>query len=188
MIKGLRNRFIRIATLSVAAVMLLLTVIVNTANYISVNSDLTKTLELIDVNQGTIPPMAPSAGPQSSGETPPEKPAGDRRRGPFGPETPFSTRFFVLTYTADGTLLDAELDKIAAVTQADTAEFLAVARRHALPRHPAGAVHIAVFAVAAALTALPDGHPDVGHPGRSRPLAALRQHYRPRVQIGAVRL
>ena len=130
MIKGLRNRFIRIATLSVAAVMLLLTVIVNTANYISVNSDLAKTLELIDANQGTIPPMAPSAGPQSSGETPPEEPAGDRRRGPFGPETPFSTRFFVLTYTADGTLLDAELDKIAAVTQADTAEFLAVARRH----------------------------------------------------------
>ena len=47
MIKRLRNRFIRIATLSVAAVMLLLTVILNVANYISTDNDLQQTLTLI---------------------------------------------------------------------------------------------------------------------------------------------
>lgn len=55
MIKRLRSRFIRIATLSVAAVMLLLTVILNVVNYVSTDSDLRSTLTLIYENQGTIP-------------------------------------------------------------------------------------------------------------------------------------
>ena len=46
MIKRLRNRFIRIATLSVAAVMLLLTAILNVANYVSTDADLRSTLTL----------------------------------------------------------------------------------------------------------------------------------------------
>ena len=46
MINRLRSRFIRIATLSVAAVMLL-TVILNTANFISTDGDLRDTLELL---------------------------------------------------------------------------------------------------------------------------------------------
>ena len=54
MIKRLRSRFIRIATLSVAAVMLLLTVILNVVNYVSTDSDLRSTLTLIYENQGTI--------------------------------------------------------------------------------------------------------------------------------------
>lgn len=55
MINRLRNKFIRIAMLSVAAVMLLLTLIVNVAYYISTDSDLRDTLTLIYENQGTIP-------------------------------------------------------------------------------------------------------------------------------------
>ena len=55
MIKKLRSRFIRIAMLSVTAVMLLLTIILNTANYISTDSDLKQTLSLIYENEGTIP-------------------------------------------------------------------------------------------------------------------------------------
>lgn len=132
MIRRLRNRFIRIATLSVAAVMLLLTVVVNAANYISVNSDLTQTLELIERNQGTIPFSAPPVSPEDGAVPPPDKKGtdGERHSGPFGPETPFSTRFFVLRYTDDGTLASAELGKIAAVTEDDVAEYLAVALRH----------------------------------------------------------
>lgn len=146
MIKRLRNRFIRIATLSVAAVMLLLTVLVNTANFASTDSDLTQTLRLIEKNQGTIPLPARSAAPEeqtppppadgadtpesgvAAPEAPDRKPA-DRggHDGPFGPETAFSTRFFVLRYTEDGTLLRAELDRIAAVTEDDVDEYLAVA-------------------------------------------------------------
>ena len=50
MIKRLRNRFIRIAMLSVTAVMLLLTIILNVANYVSTDSDLKQTLSLIYEN------------------------------------------------------------------------------------------------------------------------------------------
>ena len=142
MIKRLRNRFIRIATLSVAAVMLLLTVILNVANYISTDNDLQQTLALIYENQGTIPvgqrgteeeppelPTAAGAAPATAeAAAPPAKPG--RRDGPFTQETPYSTRYFVLRYHDDGTLAEADLDRIAAVTSADTAEYLAVAIAH----------------------------------------------------------
>ena len=136
MIRRLRNRFIRIATLSVVAVMLLLTVILNAANYISTDGDLRYTLQMICANQGTIPlterdmapPDDPQAPPEGEPGNAPQKP--NDRNGPFTPETPFSTRFFVLRFQDDGTLLEADLDKIASVTEADTASYLAAALAH----------------------------------------------------------
>ena len=143
MIKRLRRRFIRIAALSVALVLLLLTLVVNAAYFISTDSDLTRTLELICENAGTIPvrsaPAAPddasipddTAAPESTdGErpSPPEQPW-DGKDGPFTQETPFSTRFFVLRYTDGGALVRADLDNIAAVTEDDVDEYLSVALR-----------------------------------------------------------
>lgn len=120
MIKRLRNRFIRIAMLSVTAVMLLLTVILNVANYVSTDSDLKQTLSLIYENEGTIPHsrfLPPSGSDSADAPTPLENdgslsdipappdsqssqdvqaPPDDkiaRREGPFTAETPFSTRF-----------------------------------------------------------------------------------------------
>ena len=55
MIKRLRTKFIRIAMLSVALVLLALSLIVNAANFISTNRDLNQTLDMIYENQGTIP-------------------------------------------------------------------------------------------------------------------------------------
>ena len=103
MIRRLRRRFIRIAMLSVAVVMLLLTLIVNGANFVSADSDLRRTLDMICENQGTIPVPDHMAEPDGDKADPPEPPAGDDRGdgkenqgSPFGPETPFSTRYFVL--------------------------------------------------------------------------------------------
>ena len=141
MIKRLRNRFIRIATLSVAAVMLLLTLILNVANYYSNDADLRQTLDLIYENQGTIPvsmrpddALPPDGKPSDNAEgaraEPPAQPpqeTGKGKNGPFTAETPFSTRFFVLRYTDDGTLTQAELEKIASVSEEDTAQYLAAA-------------------------------------------------------------
>ena len=131
MIKRLRNRFIRIATLSVMAVMLLLTIILNAANYISTDADLRSTLALIYENQGTIPISGGDALPEpDSGDVPPPLPPQDdpgKRDGHFTPETPFSTRYFVLRYEDDGTLVLADLAKIASVTDDDTAEYLSAA-------------------------------------------------------------
>ena len=156
MIKRLRNRFIRIAMLSVTAVMLLLTIILNVANYVSTDSDLKQTLTLIYENAGTIPHSRFQLPDSADAPTPPENDDGNgdiapappdgaddsqtpqappddkiaRREGPFTAETPFSTRFFVLRYTSDGTLTQADLDNIASVTEDDTQEYLSAALVH----------------------------------------------------------
>lgn len=152
MIKKLRSRFIRITMLSVTAVMLLLTVILNTANYISTDFDLKQTLTLIYENAGAIPnerftpqgdanaPSPPDDAadthiPPNGSDDPqtPQAPPNDkvaRREGPFTAETPFSTRFFVLRYTSDGTLTQEDLDSIASVTADDTQEYLSAALAH----------------------------------------------------------
>ena len=136
MIKKLRARFIRIAMASVAVVLLLLTAILNTANYIANDHDLTRTLALIADNRGTIPDslpgMPPSMPTAEDGETPPEKPEGDeaRRDGPFTKETPFSTRYFVLLTDESGYVTESDLSHIAAVTDDDTDDFAAAALRH----------------------------------------------------------
>lgn len=130
MIRHLRNRFIRIATLSVAAVMLLLTVILNAANYISTDADQRQLLALIAGNRGTIPAADTVPPDKPDGQTPPEDPGAERpgrRDGPFTAETPFSTRYFVLCFQEDGTLVSSDLSKIAAVGADDTAVYLAAA-------------------------------------------------------------
>lgn len=118
MIKRLRKRFIRIAMLAVTSVTLLLCIIINTANFLSVNAELTELLQVIGDNRGTIPP----------------KPFGGRPDGipggKFTPETPYSTRYFVLYYTADGTLTGADLKSIVSVTEDDTQTYLHTALRH----------------------------------------------------------
>ena len=134
MINKLRNRFIRIAMLSVAAVMLLLTAILNIANYISTDNDLRDTLTLIYENQGTIPisdraPTGDVPGAPPDGQTPPDK-SQNERNGRFTPETPFSTRYFVLRYDDDGELQEAELDNIASVGEDDTAQYLSAALKN----------------------------------------------------------
>ena len=119
MIKQLRKRFIRIAMLAVTAVMLALCLIVNIANYLSVDAGLTQMLEIIGSNQGTMPAI-PHGG----------KPGGKPEKA-FTPETPFSTRYFVLRYSGEGTLLQADLRNIAAVTEEDTEQYLQTALRTA---------------------------------------------------------
>ncbi len=121
MIRRLRKRFIRIATLAVTAVLLVLCRSVNIANYISVDSGLTNVLNVISDNRGTMPPMPPMPHGQ-----PPE----GRPDGQLTKETPFSTRYFVLRYDGDGDLIKADLDKIAAVTEDDVGEYLSLALEH----------------------------------------------------------
>lgn len=119
MVERLRKRFIRIATLAVAGVLLLLCVTVNAANYISADRQLTQMLRMICDKQGTVPHFPPDGGKH-----------GQKPDGPFTPETPYSTRYFVLRYDGDGDLEQADLTHIAAVSEDDTAQYLTAALRH----------------------------------------------------------
>ena len=157
MIKRLRTKFIRIAMLSVALVLLALSLIVNAANFISTNRDLNQTLDMIYENQGTIPtkrttdmeeadtqpPDTAAAGeehiPPEEDHTPPEldekpdnKPDSqpDRPRGPFNAETPYSTRYFYLRFDADGNLDSGNFSHIAAVTEDDADTYIKAALQH----------------------------------------------------------
>lgn len=157
MIKRLRTKFIRIAMLSVALVLLALSLIVNAANFISTNRDLNQTLDMIYENQGTIPtkrtadteeanaqlPDTAAAGeeqlPPEEDHTPPEleekpdsKPSSqpDRPRGPFNAETPYSTRYFYLRFDADGDLDSGNFSHIAAVTEDEADTYIKAALQH----------------------------------------------------------
>lgn len=118
MIKTLRKRFIRIAVLAVTAVLLMLCLIVNIANYASVDRDLIRMLQMISGNQGTVPQIPQGVKPDG------------KQGGGFTPETPFSTRYFVLRYDDEGVLVNADLGSIAAVTTDDTTAYLQVATKH----------------------------------------------------------
>ncbi len=115
MILKLRRKFIVIAMVSVTLVMILMAVAINVTNYIATSSDMEDTLDLICGNRGTVP--------QFDGKKPPGDLGGDR----FNAETPYSTRYFVLRYGADGTLDNADMRHIAAVTEDDVDTYLSVA-------------------------------------------------------------
>lgn len=114
MINRLRRKFIVIAMLSVTLVMLLMAASINVFNYLSTDKALSDTLQMICENQGMIP--------QFSGGRPGKPP-----RGQFTPETPYATRYFVLYYSADGTLDRADMKYIAAVREEDADRFLSIA-------------------------------------------------------------
>ena len=135
MIKRLRAKFIRITMLSVAVVLLVLSLIVNAANFIAGSRDLDRTLDMICENQGNIPTdripgtlPTPPDGADTGDFTPPAKP--EPPRGLFTAETPFSTRYFYLRFDEDGNLAGEDFSHIAAVTQADADAYLQAALRH----------------------------------------------------------
>lgn len=127
MIKRLRAKFIRIAMLSVALVLLVLSLIVNIANFASTNRDLHDMLDLIC--EGPEPGM-PAEHPQAEGESVPPQAGQERPRGPFNQETPYSMRYFSLCYDADGTFISGDFSHIAAVTQQDAAAYIQIAAKH----------------------------------------------------------
>ena len=128
MIKRLRRKFITISIIAVSSVMILLFTAVNTVNFVSVNSKLNETLDMITSNQGIMPDF--KRQPPDGQMREPEKDDINFNGRRFNEETPFSTRFFVLIFDESGTLLRADLEKIAAVTQADTDEYLSIALGH----------------------------------------------------------
>lgn len=115
MINRLRRQFILIAMLSVTLVVFLTAVAINLFNYLSMDRTLSDTLQMISENRGRIPQFPPEGRP------------GGPPRGQFTPETPYSTRYFVLYYRGDGSLDMAYMKHIAAVTEEDAGRFLSAA-------------------------------------------------------------
>lgn len=117
--------------LSVTVVMVTLSLIVNLANFISTDSDLTEMLDMIGDNHGTIPTheeRTKSDAPSNGKNVPPKK--SDDHSSPFNQETPYSTRYFYLRFDGEGHLNLANLSHIAAITEDDLDEYITVALEH----------------------------------------------------------
>lgn len=115
MIRKLQRKFIAVTMLSVTLVLLAMGIAINVICFVSAESDLNATLQLIAGNSGTLPSAPPNNEPGGPGQ------------GHFTPETPYSTRYFVLRFHQDGTLDTADLDHIAAVTQEQAQSYASLA-------------------------------------------------------------
>ena len=113
MIRKLRRRFIRIAMLSVALVLVVLILSVNLINYLSTVRSLDRTLDMICDNRGAMPEFD-GRGPQNGRPDP-----------GFNPETPFATRYFTVELDDSGTVLGSDLRHIAAVTEEELDDYAA---------------------------------------------------------------
>ena len=112
MLKKLRWRFIWVATLSVALVLLLLIAGINLSFRYQNNRNSDEMLRLIAEYEGSIPAYSDDTGPR-----------GFSRPG-FTQETPFDTRFFAVWIDEDGDVIKAQLEHIRAVTGENLQQYL----------------------------------------------------------------
>ena len=141
MIQKLRMKFIGIFMGSLMLVIVLVMGLLNFLNYREAIQSADNILDILAENDGSFPPprqpedMEIREAPQeentestsegTSGETseesPQEAPEGRREifhgRGWLSPETPYETRFFVVSLNEDGEILSTDTGKIAAVDE-----------------------------------------------------------------------
>lgn len=141
MIQKLRMKFIGIFMGSLMLVIVLVMGLLNFLNYREAIQSADNILDILAENDGSFPPPrqpedmeireAPQeentestsggASGETSEESPQEAPEGHREifhgRGWLSPETPYETRFFVVSLNEDGEILSTDTGKIAAVDE-----------------------------------------------------------------------
>ena len=141
-IRELRRKFVLVAAASTLIVLVALVGAVNAFNYHDVVSRADAVVALLTANDGSFPDAPADAGTRlpddegeaGGGETPPtrtqEAASGvlaalgwQGAHDSIGPETPFSTRFFTVTLGADGSVADADVSHVAAVTQDEARQY-----------------------------------------------------------------
>lgn len=108
MIRDLRKKFILVAMLSTMVVLAAIMGVVNICNYKEILNRADDMTELLAKND-------------DERMNPPEMPQDDKGKEHFSAETPFETRYFIVTEDEDGEITDCDLDRIAAVDE-DAAE------------------------------------------------------------------
>ena len=129
MIRTLRKRFIRSAMLAVCLVVAVLIAALLISTYSSTRSELTGMLDLLSDNEGRLPFIMGGDPEERPTESEEEMRKGRRQGGFFGnegfsPEMEFSTRFFTIRYTEDGTVRSSDWSHIAAVDDSYTDIYL----------------------------------------------------------------
>lgn len=123
MMGRLRRKFAAVAMAAVTVVLLSMVACINVVNYMNLCERADERLEVLSEGGGAFPDEGVAAAASALAER-----AASRRvaRPPaYTPEAPFETRYFTVTLSAEGDVLDANTGKIAAVG-AETA--VAIAR------------------------------------------------------------
>ena len=110
MIKKLRRKFIIFAELSIFALLAVILVSINVANFVMVANDADTITQILADNKGAFPVRE---GGQEGGPIPPEQTSqtpqfNEGPMGPRSPETKDSVRFFSIKINADGTATPVE--------------------------------------------------------------------------------
>lgn len=105
MIKSLRRKFIAIAMCSITLVLAAIMIGINVASYLDICKTADERIALISGNSGIFPD--------------------DFRFGhkPLSPEAPFDTRYFTVTLSEDGTVLQINTGKIAETSTSDASAY-----------------------------------------------------------------
>lgn len=144
MIRDLRKKFILVAMLSTMLVLTAIMGVVNISNYREMLNRADEMTALLAKNDGEFSNEPVPYGEDKGGsntdqtdkndsseemqndtETPPEKPQDDNKRGRshFSAETPFETRYFMVTVDENGEITDCDLQRIAAVDESTAEEY-----------------------------------------------------------------
>lgn len=115
MIKKLRIKFTALSMLSVIAVLAVILGIVNAVNYRNVVSEADQVLKMLSGNQGRFPEAPPERARRQDHE---KNPGRGRKHGgspEVSPELPYELRYFSVLLNEEGTNLETDIGKIAAV-------------------------------------------------------------------------
>lgn len=128
MIKTLQRKFIAIAMSSMAIVLALIILCINTANYINVDRTLDDRLKILADNKGNFP-MDFNKEIILSNDKDEEEEAEDHVVESFdshrklSAEAPYDTRYFTVTLHSDGTVYAVNTGKISAISTTDASEY-----------------------------------------------------------------
>lgn len=140
MIKTLRRKFIAAAMLAVILVLAILIGGINIANYCDINRNLSLRLDMLEANGGklpapedrpdgfhdsaktdnNVPPSEDSSSDNNAtghGNPPPSSLSGFGRPHKLSEESPFDTRFFTVTFDADGNIAAVNIDHVASTSE-----------------------------------------------------------------------
>lgn len=120
MLKTLRNKFIKIAMLSVAAVLVVIIISINFANYIQITKTSNTKISLIAQNDGIFPNLSNDKDSPDKNipnkKRPQTKDELMERERKLPLESSFDTRYFTVLMRNDSTVISVDTGKISAVS------------------------------------------------------------------------
>lgn len=118
MIRKLQNKFILISMLSMLLVLTIIMASINIINYQKVVQDAENVLHILSENNGEFPRNHP---PKADNLPVPKEPR--PYSSYMSPEMPYETRYFSVLISNDGSVLSANIEKVAAIDSKDASAY-----------------------------------------------------------------